>query len=149
MRSFLGILAGIIVGMAVQSGVDLIANQFYPAAISDMWDRRQVAEAMAARPTGALLLSVLGYFLAGLAGCLVAKLISRRGWTTWVPAGVLAAMALLIAFNFPIPTWTAFGTFAAPLIGGLIARHIGADVDTATDGEAEPEPAPPAGETDA
>ena len=140
MRNGLAILAGIIVALAVQAGVDLIASQLYPYAITDMWDRRQVSEAIAARPTGALLLSVLGYFLGGLAGSLTAKLMSRKAWVCWVPAGVLALMALIIAFNYPLPAWTWFATLAAPLIGGLIANHLVADQAAATDVPAhEPE----------
>jgi hypothetical protein len=99
-----------------------------------MWDARQVSEAIAARPIGALLFSVAAYFLGGLAGGWLARRIARAGWVAWVPAGLLAAMALLIGFSFPLPTWTLFATFAAPLVGGLIARHLGAD------------PAPPAAE---
>jgi hypothetical protein len=147
MRSFLGILAGIVVAIAVQSGVDLIASQFYPAAITDMWDRQQVAEALAARPTGALLFSVLGYFLGGFGGAYVAKIIARKGWAVWVPAGFLAAMALLIAFNFPLPAWTWFAMLAAPLIGGLIARHVGVDIDN--EAEEQPEHEIATTETDA
>jgi len=131
MRVFVGIVVGIMVALAVQAGVDLITNQLYPAAISDIWDRRQISEAFAARPTGALLLSVLGFFLGGFTGALAAKRVSRAGWTVWVPSGVLALMALVITFNFPLPAWTWFAALAAPLIGGLLARHVGGEVDAA------------------
>ncbi|MGZ8282372.1 MAG: hypothetical protein ACXWUN_05385 [Allosphingosinicella sp.] len=131
MRIFLGILAGIVVALVVQSAVDLVANLIYPAAITDMWDRRQVSEAMAARPIGALLFNIFAYFLGGFAGGYVARLIARTGWATWLPAGFLALMALFIGFNFPLPTWTLFATFAAPLIGGLLARHLGSDAPSA------------------
>ena len=124
MRATLAILAGIIVAMAVQAGIDWVGNLLYPYAVTDMWDRQQISDAMAARPTAALLLTVLGYFLGGLLGSLVAKLISRRGWVCWVPAGVMAAVALVIALNYPIAEWAWFATFAAPLIGGLIANHL-------------------------
>ncbi len=125
MRAFLGILVGLIAAIAVQAALDWIASQIYPVAITDLWDRQQVSEAFASRPTGALLLSVLNYFLAGLVGGVVAKRIARRGFAAWIPAGVLALMALLIAFSYPMPTWTLFASLAAPLIGGMIARHLG------------------------
>ena len=141
MRTFLGILVGIVVALGVQSAVDLLSNMIWPAAITDMWDARQVSEAMAARPIGALLFNVAAYFLGGLAGGWVARRIARAGWATWVPAGLLAAMALLIGFSFPLPTWTLFANFAAPLVGGLIARHLGADPASPAD-EAPTDAAP-------
>ena len=145
MRTGLGILVGIIVAFAVQSGVDAIASYFYPYAITDLWDRRQYSEAIAARPIGALLLTVLGYFLAGLAGGAAAKLIARKNWACWVPAGVLAATALILGFGYPFPAWTLFAMFAAPLIGGLFANHLVAARAEAA--EAEPEEVAAAGPT--
>jgi hypothetical protein len=127
MRAALAILAGILVALIVQSGLDWATSQFYPYDITDVWDRRQVSEAMATRPTPALVLTVLGYFLAALAGGITAKLIRRRAWACWVPAGVMAAIALLISLNYPLAEWAWFATFVAPLIGGLIANHLIAD----------------------
>ena len=127
MRTALAILAGIVVALAVQAGVDMVASTFYPYAITDMWDRNQYSEAYAARPTGALLLSVLGYFLAGLAGGAVAKLIARRVPPCWVPPGVMAVTAIVLAFAYPLPAWTWLALFAAPLFGGLIANHLVAE----------------------
>jgi len=127
MRAFLGILLGLVAAIAVQAGLDWIAGLFYPVAITDLWDRNQVSEAFASRPTGALLLSVLNYFLAGLVGGVVAKKIARRGAVAWVPAAVLALMALVLAFSYPMPAWTWFASLAAPLIGGMIARHLGGE----------------------
>jgi hypothetical protein len=124
MRAVVGIIGGTVAGFLTQIGVDVVTNLIYPAAISDMWDQRQVAEAMAARPQGALWMSVLSYLLGGLVGGLVGKAIWRRGMGAWVPALFLAAMALAIAFNFPVPTWTMFATFIAPLLGGLLANHL-------------------------
>ena len=127
MRTGLAILLGIIVAFAVQAGIDVGTSYFYPYAITDMWDRRQYSEAFAARPIGALLLTVLGYFLAGLIGGWVAKRISGRRFACWVPPAVLALTAIVLAFGYPLPAWTWFAMFAAPLIGGLFANHLVAD----------------------
>jgi hypothetical protein len=139
MRAALAIIAGFIAAFAVQSGVDVISNQFYPAAITDVWNRQQVSEAMAARPTGALLLTVLGYFLGGLAGGTVAKLIHRRSWACWAPVGLFACTALLLILAYPLAEWAGFGSFLAALIGGLIANHLIASRSPEAEA-AEPEP---------
>jgi len=127
MRGVLAVIAGIVAAFAVQSLVDWISYQFYPAAITDMWDRRQISEAMAARPVGALLLTVLGYLLGGLAGGATGKLIHRRRWACWTPVGIFALTALVLALAYPIAEWAAFGAFLAALIGGLVANHLVAD----------------------
>lgn len=132
MRIFLGILVGIVAALVIQASVDILANQLYPATINDMWDRQQVTEAFAARPTGALLLTVLGFFLAALGGGYLARRIAQRGWAAWVPAGLFVLMALAVVLAYPLPSWTWFALVAGPLVGGLIARHIGADPALAT-----------------
>ena len=124
MRGALAVIVGILVALAVQTGADWIANQYYPAAITDIWDRRQISEAYAARPVGALLIGIAGFFLAGLAGGGAGKTIAGRGWAAWLPALVLATMALLIVFSFPIETWAAFAMLIGSLLGGLIANHM-------------------------
>lgn len=125
MRIFLGIVAGIVAALVTQVGVDIVTNKLYPVALTDMWDRAQVAEAMAARPTPALLLTVAGFFLGALVGGFIARRIAAADWTAWVPAGLLAAMSLIIVFAYQMPAWAWFATLAAPLIGGMVSRHIG------------------------
>lgn len=135
MRTAFGIIAGIIVALAVLTAVDVLANQIYPVPPIDLWDRRAVADVFADRPTGALLLNVLSYFLGALAGSYAARRLSRQGWTVWVPAALLALMALAIVLSYPIQPWAQFACFAAPLLGGMLARHIGK-----ADPEEEPDP---------
>lgn len=135
MRIFIGILVGLAAAIGVQVAFDVVANMFYPVAITDMWDRAQVSEAFAARPTGALALTVASYFVAAMAGSFIARQISRRNWTVWVPAGVLALMALIIVATYPLPAWAWIGALVAPLIGGFAARHIGRIDEPAAAGE--------------
>lgn len=148
MRSTLAVVAGILLALAVQAGADVLASLFYPYAITDMGDQRQYSEAFAARPTGALLLAVLGYFLGGLAGAAAAKLISRRSWTCWVPAGFLSLTAILLGLAYPLHTWAWMAMFAAPLLAAMIANHLIAGQAVEIEAEA-PVPSPDPGEADA
>ncbi|MDQ8757138.1 hypothetical protein RCO27_12980 [Sphingosinicella sp. LHD-64] len=127
MRTFLGILVGLIAALVVQACSDIVGNLLYPTGVTDMFNRAQVTEAFANRPVGALLITVAGYFLAALIGGWLARRISAQGWTVWVPAGLMVLMAIIIVFAYPLPAWTWFASLAAPLIGGLIARHLGPD----------------------
>jgi hypothetical protein len=126
MRAFLGILLGVVAAIAVQSALDYVASLIYPVAISNLLDLRAVSEAFASRPTGALLLNVLNFFLGGLAGGLVAARVSRRDMLAWIPGVILALMALVIVFAYPLPPWAWFASLAAPLIGAMVARHLAA-----------------------
>lgn len=128
MRIVLGVIVGILAGLGAQTLIDVATNWLYPQPLADMWDRGEVAEAMAARPAGALAAGIAGYFAGGLLGGFLARLIARRDWTVWVPAGLLAAMALVIGLSYPVPAWAWAGWFVAPLIGGFVARHVGPEV---------------------
>jgi hypothetical protein len=98
---------------------------------------------MSARPVNALLLSIAGYGLGGLLGGVAGKSIWRRPAAAWTPALVLAAMALIIAFGYPVPAWSMFASFVAPLIGGLIANHLVATAAAVAEPADVIEPAPP------
>ena len=137
MRAVLAIILGIVAGLVMQSAADVLANFLYPVSIADMWDRAQIAAVLAARPTNALLLGAAGYFLGGLVGGVVGKLIWRRPAAAWVPGALLACMALAIGFGFPVPTWAMFASFLAPLIGALIANHLVKTAAPAPDPAAE------------
>ncbi len=126
MRAFVGILLGIVAAIAVQSALDYVASLIYPVAVSNMLNLQEVSEAFASRPTGALLLNVVNFFLGGLAGGLVAARASRRAMLAWIPGITLALMALVIVFAYPLPPWAWFASLAAPLIGAMVARHLGA-----------------------
>ncbi len=126
MRAFVGILLGIVAAIAVQSALDYVASLIYPVAVSNMLNLQEVSEAFASRPTGALLLNVVNFFLGGLAGGLVAARASRRAMLAWIPGIILALMALVIVFAYPLPPWAWFASLAAPLIGAMVARHLGA-----------------------
>jgi hypothetical protein len=124
MRAVLAIVVGIVVAFAAQTGADIVNNLLYPPPVADMFDLEQVARAMANRPAPALLLGALAYLIGALAGGIVGKLIWRHKAAAWTPAVVLALMALIIAFNLPMPGWAMFATLIAPLLGGLIANHL-------------------------
>lgn len=124
MRIAIAIIAGIIVAILVQSCADILVNQLYPSAITNMWDRAQVNEAFAARPAAALLLGMAGFLLGALIGGAAGKLIGRNAVSAWTPAIVLAAMAAVLGLNFPLPGWAAVGMVGAALIGGLLANHL-------------------------
>ncbi len=141
MRMTLGIVVGILTALIVQSSGDFLANQFYVTSSVDLWDRRQVGEVLAARPTGALLISIAGFLVGALIGGVIGKMVAKRPAAAWTPGLVLAAMAGLIGVSFPLPAWASLGMVIAALIGALAANHLIASQ--------APAPAPIAADEDA
>ena len=124
MRGFLGILLGIVVAIVVESGVEIVANQFYPSQLANPWDAQQMGAAIAARPTGALLIVIVGYLIGALAGGVAGKKVTGGRWGAWTPGLVLAAMVAILAFSFPMPGWSVVAMLVAPLVGALLANHL-------------------------
>jgi len=123
-RIIAGVVLGIIAAFAAQAAVDTLTNLLFPAPAFDMWDKRQVEAVMAARPAGALALTALAYLIGALAGGYVAQAVARRSWALWVPVGLMELSAFVIAFSYPVPTWTKLAIIVAPIIGGLLARRL-------------------------
>ena len=124
MRTVLAIIVGIVAAFVVQTAADFVGSQIYPPPVADIMNREQIAAALAARPAGALWISVAGYFLGGLAGGWIGKTISGGSAAAWIPGAMLGLMALIIGFSFPVPTWATFATFLAALLGAMIANHM-------------------------
>lgn len=124
MGKALAATAGIVVGIGVQAAIGYASALAYPQPAIDMGNRAQVAESFAASPTGASVMYLASFFFAALVGAWLARALARSNGIGWIPAGVLALMALLIALFFPDPAWAQFGAFGAALIGGLLGCHL-------------------------
>ena len=124
MRTFLAIIVGIVVALIVQSAGDAVASLLYPTGMTNMWNRAQVAEALANRPAAALWITVAGYLLGGLLGGAAGKAISRVPAAAWTPAILLAVMAAIIGWSFPTNAWASIANVAGALIGAMLANHL-------------------------
>jgi len=134
MRKVLGALAGTIAGVAVQAAIGYLSAIAYPRPAIDMSDRAQVAESFATSPPGASALYLASFFLGAMIGAWLARRLARSDRIGWLPAGVLAAMALIVAIFYPEPAWAQFGAFAAALVGGLIGGHLPAGIAALAEG---------------
>lgn len=124
-RLVLGIVAGIVVALATVFVVDLAGHQIYPLPSDlNMDDYEAVGAYVQARPAGASAFVLLGWFLGAADGGLAAALISRRAWTVWLVAAVVAATGIVAVLMIPHPTLMQIGTVAAPLLGGFVASLL-------------------------
>lgn len=142
-RIIAGVVLGIVAAFAAQAIIDVVTNLIFPAPAIDMWDKRQVEAVLSTRPAGALVLTALAYLIGAAVGGYVAQAVARRSWALWVPVVLMELFAIVIAFAYPLPAWTKLAIVVAPILGGLLARHLAPrpvatphDRDAAGDAEA-------------
>jgi hypothetical protein len=124
-RAVVGILLGILAGIAAIACLELIDSFLFPPPF---WLEISNREAMRAYteglPFGAQALVAAGWFAGALAGGAIAFLVARRGWTIWTIAALDAAASLADVATFPHPLFLRIAALAAPLLGGLAAAAI-------------------------
>jgi hypothetical protein len=94
---------------------------FPPPPGIDLTDPAQLAAIMDRIPLGAKLWVVASWGLATLFGGLVAAMVSRRAWTPWVIAGLVAVAGVATVLMIPHPAWMKAAAVAAPALGGWLA----------------------------
>jgi lysylphosphatidylglycerol synthetase-like protein (DUF2156 family) len=122
MRALGGTLAGIVVGLIVQSALGYLANLLFPMVANPL-NRAQMADAYAARPAIAAILWMAVYLISAFVAAYVARSIAKRRWSGWVAGGFVALMALVLALFYPEPAWAQFGAFLAALLGTMFGCH--------------------------
>jgi hypothetical protein len=125
LRLVLGVLAGAVVAVALVAGLEMLGHLLFPPPPGlDVSDPEQLAAMMAQVPLPAKVWVVAAWTLATMGGGVTAALISRRGWTAWVIAALVAAAAVATLFMIPHPLWMQIGAVAGPLAGGWLAGVV-------------------------
>ena len=124
-RIILGLAAGVVAAFASVFLVETIGHAAYPVpADPSSGNREQTVALVSSLPAGALAFVIAAWFLGAMAGGAVAAIISRRRWTAWLVAGLVAAASLVTIFMIPHPEWMQVGAVIAPLLGGILAGHF-------------------------
>lgn len=124
-RVILGIAAGLVVAFATVFAIDLAGHQIYPLPSDlNMDDPEAVGAYIQARPAGADAFVLIAWFVGATDGGVVAALISRRAWTVWPIAGLVAAAGIVAVLMIPHPVLLQIGVVVAPLLGGFVASLI-------------------------
>jgi hypothetical protein len=123
------LIAGIVTGLVAVFGTiwltDMIGHLIHPMPKGlNIYNGAAVRAYIASMPPLALAFVLLAWFLGALVGGVVAASISRRHWTLWAMAGLVAALAILNVVMIPHPLLLQIGSVAAPLLGGLVASWI-------------------------
>jgi hypothetical protein len=121
MRSFVGLLAGIVAAALVMMAVGYVGGSLYPLHVPpDPTDRSALIEGLRTAPVGAQIWLLLAWFLGTFAGAALARKLSGAAWPGWTIGGVLAALLAFIFF-VPLPIWLQTLAPIAPLLGAAAA----------------------------
>lgn len=133
-RSFIAIIAGMVVAVTCVSVFDLIAGTFHPVPAGfDPTDWEQVKAHAANAPTPALLLVLLGWMVGSFAGGVVASRIAerkRKGYAYIISTLILAA-TISNFFTVPHPMWMMTAAIIGIGVAGLQAARLAPPEPTA------------------
>jgi hypothetical protein len=124
-RAVLGMVAGIVAAFATVFAIDFAGHQIYPLPSDlDMHDPEAVGAFIRTMPAGGFALVVTAWFVGALDGGVVSALISRRAWTVWPVAALVAAAGVVNVLMIPHPVLLQLGAVIAPLLGGFAASLV-------------------------
>ena len=130
-RSFLAVMAGMIVAVTVVSICDLAAGTLHPVPPGfDLRDVEQMKAHISSAPASAMIVVLLGWILGPFAGGFVASRVaarSRRRYA-WVISGVLLAATIANLLSIPHPAWMVVAALVGvPAAGWFAAQHAPPD----------------------
>lgn len=130
-RTLLAGLAGVVSAFVTVAAVEAANNLLFPrGAAPAVSDKAAVAAYVASMPPSAFLGIALAWFLAVLAGTLVAVSIARRQPRAFalVVGGVIALSAVLNFVLIPHPAWFVALGLGAVAVATWVAMRLGARV---------------------
>jgi len=126
-RSFIAIVAGMVVAVTCVSVFDLIAGSFHPVPEGfDPKNWEQVKAHAANAPTPALLVVLLGWVVGAFAGGVVSSRIAerkRKGYAYIISTLILAA-TISNFFTVPHPMWMMTAAIIGIGVAGLQAARL-------------------------
>ena len=126
-RTVLGIVAGLLAMWLVTMGVEMAGHALYPPPPGlDPRDPAQVAQVMAAMPTGAFALLVLAWTLGAFTGAAVAARIAFHANAAAIAIGlvVMTGVVAMIVMVPDHPTWVAALGLLLPVPAALLAARL-------------------------
>ena len=124
LKTAAGLVAGLITALAAIYVIWLIGLQLYPMQTEASLESLESQGAMIrSMPTGALAFVAAAWFGGAFIGGLTAVHISRRLWTGWLIAALVAMISIANIVMFPHPEWMQLAAIIVPVLGGLVATH--------------------------
>jgi hypothetical protein len=125
-RLILGIVAGLVIGMALVWCLQLLGHAIWPLPVGvDTHDPEQVKGLIGKMPVLAVAWVAIAYGLAAFIGASVANRIAQgRLAAGWTVTGLLFALSVTTMFMIPHPFWFVGLTVALYLAAGIGAQAL-------------------------
>lgn len=125
-RTILGIIVGLVVGVAIIAIVESIGHIIFPPPEGvDLKDPEALKSIMKDIPVGAKISVLVAWGLGVFGGGSVARLISRGASpASWVVGAILLGFAALTMVQIPHPVWMVVGAVVVTLLGILAANAV-------------------------
>jgi hypothetical protein len=127
LRRIGAVVAGVLVGVIIVTVNELICAKIYPLPPgTDLHDPKALAAAIKTLPIGALVLVLVGWFIAMLAASWIAAAIAHNRVAGAVAGVMLFVAAVLNMAMFPHPSWFKGTAFAIFLVAVTLGPRLGA-----------------------
>ena len=133
LRLIAAVVAGVLVGIVVTAGVEMIGHQLFPHAGGlDLHDPAHARTAIASLPAGALWFVVGGWFFGGLAAGWVAGSIEHSHVAAAIAGGVLMGACTSTMLSIPHPLWMWVIGVLLPIPSALLGASLAPKRKSAT-----------------
>lgn len=119
MRKLVGVVVGVIFGIAAVVGLFELNLMLFPWPAADLMDPDSIGAALAAAPMSAKVMVTGSWFLGALVGGLIA--VRAAGWATagWIVTVLVALAGVYTGLEVPQPLWMHIAAGVAPFVAGL------------------------------
>ena len=120
-------VAGLLAGVVIVTVNELICSKIYPLPPgTDLHNKNSLAAAIKTLPVGALVLVLIGWFIAMLAASWIAAAIAQNRVAGAVAGVMIYVAAILNMAMFPHPSWFKGTSFAIFLVAVTLGPRLGA-----------------------
>jgi hypothetical protein len=125
-RGILGVVAGIIAGVAVTMISEMAGHTFYPPPPGiNLEDPQALKTIIDVIPLGAKIAVIVAWALGVFAGSATAIFVAeRQSWPAWVTAFVLFGFALATMTYIPHPDWMVLAATLLTLASAIAAAYM-------------------------
>jgi hypothetical protein len=127
LRALGGVVAGVLLAVAVIIVVELVSHAIYPPPPgTNIDDPAAIARAAAQAPLNALLMVILGWTLGTFCGCWLAGRVGRRPGPAVTPGVLVFAAGIANMFQIPHPLWFKIVSLLLVAVAAIAGAALGA-----------------------
>lgn len=126
MNTLIGVMAGLVIAMAVIAGVEMLGHTLYPPPVDmDKNDLESVRQTLREAPNIVFVFPLFAWGLGAFIGGFLAHQVSKKPMAAWIVAGVVLVMSAVNLVMLPHPIWVAPSAVALIALAGWLSGVLG------------------------